>query len=486
MKEVTRSQNKSHGARHYAVRFFMLLAIIVMCGQILLSLYWIYKNIAAVPGFGDTIEYLELSETFAPDEYRPILFPVILRLVQNASSHIGLPYQTLLYILQLVVSFCAIFSAVYYASRTSGYQFGFLPRLFFTAYIWSLPMIVWFNCTVLTDSFALSALIFMLLGLTAYVREEKSSFLLWIGIVLMYVVQALMRSDRTYSALVMVLGCILFSGVRRIVRKFSGRYDMYWDEEEDDARKKAGIFRTFFMPLLMTAATVILVLCVNHATQVPGSKGRVSTDASFILLDRVVWPNMKNNYEYFPEEIKGVISLEEAKEFDKHNNNVMYQMAPLVESRVGKEKASEYYRTMAKIVWEHDRQKVIKDTAGCVGAFIALPQAEVMTRYKMLSMNTNWNIHCMSSVDKPLTKFMYSYYLYSFCMVFCSVAFICIFLSKQLRRLFGRLVCLIIMSVLLALWFGLGDGAPVNDRYALIVLVTWGLMGMQVFMCCIE
>lgn len=261
---------------------------------------------------------------------------------------------------------------------------------------------------------------------------------------------------------------------------------MYWDEEEDDARKKAGIFRTFFMPLLMTAATVILVLCVNHATQVPGSKGRVSTDASFILLDRVVWPNMKNNYEYFPEEIKGVISLEEAKEFDKHNNNVMYQMAPLVESRVGKEKASEYYRTMAKIVWEHDRQKVIKDTAGCVGAFIALPQAEVMTRYKMLSMNTNWNIHCMSSVDKPLTKFMYSYYLYSFCMVFCSVAFICIFLSKQFRRLFGRLVCLIIMSVLLALWFGLGDGAPVNDRYALIVLVTWGLMGMQVFMCCIE
>ena len=121
-------------------------------------------------------------------------------------------------------------------------------------------MIVWFNCTVLTDSFALSALIFMLLGLTAYVREEKSSFLLWIGIVLMYVVQALMRSDRTYSALVMVLGCILFSGVRRIVRKFSGRYDMYWDEEENDARKKAGIFRTFFMPLLMTVATVILVL----------------------------------------------------------------------------------------------------------------------------------------------------------------------------------------------------------------------------------
>ena len=104
-----------------------------------------------------------------------------------------------------------------------------------------------------------------------------------------------------------------------------------------------------------------------------------------------------------------------------------------------------------------------------------------MARYKKLSMNTNWNIHCMSSVDKPLAKIMYSYYLYSFCIVFCLIAIICLLFSKRFRSLFGQLTCLIVMSILLALWFGLGDGAPVNDRYALIVLVTWGLMWMQVF-----
>ena len=472
----------------------MLISIFIMCGQIFLGFFWIFRNIAAVPDFGDTLEYLELSSTFAPDEYRPILFPVILRIVQDSASRMGLPYQTLLYILQLAVSFCAVFSAVFYASKHTGTRLRILASIFFTAYLCSLPMIAWFNCAVLTDSFALSALIFMLLGLTVYVREEKNGPILWIGILLMYVIQALMRSDRTYSALVMILICILIRAIRGAIRKSRDRKEAdpdrtAWNAENmgSDARKKeTGIWRVFLLPLIMTAASVLLIMCVNHATQVPGSKGRVSTDASFIMLDRVVWPNMRRNYQYFPDEIKEVISPEEAKEFDVHNNNVMYQLAPLVESRVGKEKASEYYRTMAKIVWEHDRQKVIKDIAGTIGAFIILPQAEVLSRHKMLSMNTNWNIHCMSSVNKPLTNFMYSYYLNSFCVVFCLAAFICVLLSGRFRKLFGSLFCFIIMSVLLALWFGLGDGAPVNDRYALIVLVTWGLMWAQAFMCCIS
>lgn len=109
MEKTTLSHNKSYGVLYIATLSLMLISIFIMCGQIFLGFFWIFRNISAVPGFGDTLEYLELSSTFAPDEYRPILFPVILRIVQDSASRIGLPYQTLLYILQLAVSFAQSF-----------------------------------------------------------------------------------------------------------------------------------------------------------------------------------------------------------------------------------------------------------------------------------------------------------------------------------------------------------------------------------------
>lgn len=484
--ESTYSHPTPSSSRRALRIIFMILLLCVMFVQIVLGILWITKNLEVIPGFGDTTEYLELSQTFAPDEYRPILFPILLRLIQMAAAQLNIPYQTLLYVLQLVINYFAIFTAVHYVSKSAKYLPGILLELFFTTYIWTLPMILWFNCTVLTDSFALSALIWMIILLTMYVKDERSNSLIWIGILVTYLLQALMRSDRTYSACVMIVGCILMRALHSLFRAIAGKFrrKSIYDEDYADhrPRKSSGPLWTYLFPIIITVVGVLIVLGVNSATQTPGSKGRVTTNLPFILLDRVVWSNMENNYEYFPDEIKDVITIEEAKEFDSHNNQVMYQMAPLVEERVGKEKASEYYVTMAKIVWEHDKEKVIKDTAGTVAAFLMMPQSETLNRWKLLSTNTGWNIKCMIGGDEKLTRFMFSYYMYSFCLVFCTVCIFCWFIMKTYRKSVGRLSCFIGMSVLLALWFGIGDGAIVNDRYALIVLVTWGLMWMLAFM----
>ena len=75
-----------------------------------------------------------------------------------------------------------------------------------------------------------------------------------------------------------------------------------------------------------------------------------------------------------------------------------------------------------------------------------------------------------------------NYYMYTFIVIFCTMSIIYLIVSRKYRKSVGRLSCFAGMSVLLALWFGLGDGAPVNDRYALIVLVTWGMMWMLVLL----
>lgn len=70
---------------------------------------------------------------------------------------------------------------------------------------------------------------------------------------------------------------------------------------------------------------------------------------------------MESTYEYFPDDIKHIISLNDAKIFDEHNNNVMYQMAPLIEEKVGEKRASEIYKEMAKTVIPYHGLKVAKN-----------------------------------------------------------------------------------------------------------------------------
>lgn len=438
-----------------------------MIVQILIGILWACKNIGAVPGFGDTGEYLALSETFALDEYRPILFPLILRIILKISSFIHVPYQSILYLLQTAVNLIVLVKAIRYLAKKAGISLSLPWACFFAAYIWSLPPLLWFHFSVLTDSFALSALIWMLLGLARYSFDGENGIFVWGSILASYIIQALLRSDRTYSAFVMILVAVFARAIRNLNRK--KRID-----------QKAG--RVLLRSVALTIAGLLFVMCINRFTQVPGRNGRITTDASFVLLDRVVWSNMYRNRTYFPEEIKQVISEEEARQFDTHNNQVMYQMAPLLESRVGKEKASEYYRTMAKIVWDHDKKKVIKDIAGNIAVFFFTPQSEFLFQMRKVNISTGWTLQCASSVDADLTMNMFLWYIRTFSLFFCNAAGFATVFIKRIRKSNRYLSGFFIMSLLLALWFGLGDGAPTNDRYALIVIVAWALLWMNTFL----
>ena len=73
--------------------------------------------------------------------------------------------------------------------------------------------------------------------------------------------------------------------------------------------------------------------CCQQSHPAPGNYNRIPTTFGFVLLDRVVWPNMTQNYNDFSDEIKSLITEDDAREFDRHNNNVMYQMAPLLREK---------------------------------------------------------------------------------------------------------------------------------------------------------
>ena len=91
-------------------------AAVLMTGQIFEGIRWMWCNITAIPAFGDSTEYINLSQTLILDEYRPILYPFLLRVLLAVIPE-RIPFQVFLYGIQTAVSFVSIFYGIIMIDR---------------------------------------------------------------------------------------------------------------------------------------------------------------------------------------------------------------------------------------------------------------------------------------------------------------------------------------------------------------------------------
>jgi hypothetical protein len=432
--------------------------------QIMFGILWMIRNFTAVPAFGDSKEYLELGKTMILDEYRPVLYPLLLRGIGWVESVTSIPLPVILYTMQTMASFGAVLYGVRKLDEVilAGDQFladRKIVHVFFSFYLVTIPMITFMNFTVLTDSLATSALILFLTGMVVFLNEASVKVSACILVTVSLMVQSLLRADRLYSCILVLTICLII----RLVRTLENRK------------------RITIAVLAISLISIGSVRMISHMTQTPGIHGRVQTNLSFVLLDRIVWPNMAANYPDFPQEIQEAISIEDARKFDEHNNNVMYQMAPLLEGKVGQERAKDMYRQMAAIVFKNQTKKVLADIGEDILAMAVSPVSSLLHAYGRCEKNDSWNLHCMSTKTPSLTKNYNLYYQYSFVIsiVFGGILSV-IYMWKKESRNIGRAISAFVPYLLfggvLTLWFCLGDGAPPNDRYAMIIYIAWALL----------
>lgn len=109
-----------------------------------------------------------------------------------------------------------------------------------------------------------------------------------------------------------------------------------------------------------------------------------------------------------------------------------------------------------------------------------------LSAYDLVDTADNWNLHCVSQNSVQVSNFYYSYYLYTFILLFVLACLTAVknrltdthFSEEHARksarisvsRLLGPGFCL---CLIIAFWFSVGDGAPPNDRYALLHYVIW-------------
>ena len=437
---------------------------IIMTIQILFSCIWMVCNVNVIPLFGDSHEYIRLSQTFELDEYRTILYPLILRVAMKLQSWTHIPYHSIVFVGQTLLCFFCMYYVVHtFAKLLQLEQFGIVKKAFISFYLISIPMITFMNFAILPDSIALSMLCLIVAQCIRIFRAETFRWQEIVCLFFAFLAEALIRADRVYSCgLFILIFCVIML-----------------------VKKKGRVF------VLSSAITVLVVgmisFCVNSATQKPGFYNRVSTSAAFVLLDRVVWPNMAANYDDYSDEIRENISLEEAQHFDEHNNNVMYYLAPLLEERVGHARAEEMYKEMAGVVLRNQGGKVLYDITDDFLGFLFAPTTAYLSYHGKVETNNGWNLHCCSSKTPKLVD----QYVRSYNLLFGVVLFICaiimflyrsfIIKDEKHRAFIGLWAPFLAMTVIISLWFSLGDGAPPNDRYVLIGHMTWAMFILGMF-----
>lgn len=460
---------------------FLTLLTLLMAVQIVLGFAWMAVNLTNIPIFGDSTEYFNLSQTLMVDEYRPLLYPLLIRIATKVANYLPLEYQSLAYIGQTLL---CILSATFLIEQLGSCLFPtvkqqkrnvfHLGTIFTGLYITCIPIITFMNFSILTDSIATSMLLLTIGALIRILGEHANDWKNYLLIILSMLVEYTIRADRLYT-------CTLFLVICFIVLLIKKRHTDFL---------RRGILLALATVIVSTGAAT----AINKATQHPGLYGRIPTTFGFVLLDRVVWPNMTQNYHDFSDEIKSLVSKKDAKEFDRHNNNVMYQMAPLLREKVGEEKAETIYKEMATIVFKNQPGKVIFDILEDIACVIFTPISAFLSTYGLVNTADSWNLHCVSQSSQMLSTFYYNYYLYTFMFLFILSCILGIFrfirqrsaakISIKTRGIFHLLAPGFLLCVIIALWFSIGDGAPPNDRYAMLHYVVWTLFVLgNVFPC---
>ncbi len=289
------------------------LVFCAMAIQIVMGALYIGSNFMTVPVFDESQQYLEMARTLVIDEYAGILYPLLIRLCQLPSV---VPYQILLYGLQLFMGLFSVYHFVYtWTDR---------PGVALTCSLWinTIPFVAQAHVTVLPHSLVFSLLVIMLLEILKDTRHREPLALADLTVVLC-----------SYTFLVQLGREYFFAGTLLVL--WSVVVQLY-------ARKRQMMM--FWVTALICVGVVLSNSAIYGATQKEGAYGRMqrSVEGTFFL--RTGMSIMEDRFMvYMPDDITECFDGAELKEFAKYPYKLQKEFGPTLEDRYGPKTANELY-----------------------------------------------------------------------------------------------------------------------------------------------
>lgn len=413
--------------------------------QIVVSFIWIFNNITVIPQYGDTKEYLSLSNTLALDKFRTILYPLFLRAVIYVSAHLNFPYQTFVYISQMALSLTSILYLINILFKNfSGFAKNKFIVFFTSLFIFSEPLIAHFNLSVLSDSIALSFTIFFLGSILDFCAATEISPAKIIAVFLFYILMSLSRPERVMLGLAFLIFTAAFE-------LFKSRKKMSWT-----------IIKKCVCVLITAAAAFAITSAVNNATETaPASRNQPAIYKSAFEL--IVFPRLTKVYPSLPSSIKSVITYKDAVTNDAEAYNTNYTILKILDHDKG---------NPSKIV-EITKITFLKFYPEIIGTFVSNVCKNMISpvcyvfNFKLNDGNINWTQSRMSLKHPRLTSF-YVIYSDAFFILLLFTAVFGLIRKKILRFLKKPLFQLSVFFVLLfSLFFSAVSDMGFHIRYAM-------------------
>jgi hypothetical protein len=270
--------------------------------QVALGVLWWFGNLGMVPAYGDSVEYLELSQSLEVDGYRTLAFPLLLRVSSHVATWAGLPYQVPLYLLQTALAVAVAWYLVRTASSMSRGRAALATALIATS-----PLVLHYALSVLSDSIAASLLVLALAGLARVVVRGDRRVRTWLLTFSGALGTALMRTEKWYVLL--TLAVLVLGGLA--VARYRGR------------GLALGSLRSVAAAVaVLLVVPAVLATVGNRMTQT-ADFGRPDSLVTSIATGRIVWGHLVEIRDELPASARARISPEAAAAFDADPSSIL-------------------------------------------------------------------------------------------------------------------------------------------------------------------
>ena len=437
------------------------LLVMGMTVQILLGVVWILCNFPSGWTYPESEYYITVADSWVFDEYTGVLYPVLIKGSQMVMSFLGLPFEGLLYLVQIIVAFVCYTAFVILCRWNTGRTSKRLRWAAFGGlYLLTVPLCVQWHLSILPLSL-ISSLFLLLLGMCIRAAGNEDyrhrDLALWAGII--WALMTLLAPDYWWLGVVPVvfIAFLLFrqNGLKGLLRV-----------------------------LMVAVIASVLAVGINKAVQTPGSSGKIQRTLGAAMVSRMVWPNFDTTYFFWPDEIKAVMTFEEARDISGHADQVQRVFGPLVEETYGKDKADEMYWQMAISCMEIRTKEIVQAIWEDFSAYLFTPW-EVKNQLDGSGLSySGWNYDKMKTDTPKLTRWYMDYGLVSFRVGLIVGLYLAAW--KMVRKFRGTghpctdsykrstgYVLLVLCALSQAIWYTMSGGGMMDYRNVPVVILLW-------------
>ena len=322
--------------------------------QIVLGVVWAAAGFTSLPVYPESGMYVEISKTFICDEYTGILYPVLLMLARGLAGFLPIRYYSVMYIVQLTVA-CYASHRFLRSCRVVCCERGTSSvfwDIWCTLCLMTIPMAMQCHMAVLPNSLTLSFFMVML----SFVLEasDAPAALQARNLVKMaplWLAASLLMPEYKYLAGVPIICLFVYSSI------------FLWKKDR----------RQIVRHMLVILAFMGMIAALGSMTQVPGSQGKMRKSLAGAMVSRFVWPNFQANYPAWPEEIRNIMTQEDAAGISLYADEVFKNFGPMVEEAVGEEHARELYWEMVRAAGQVRLRQIAGDTLWDAACYAAPP-----------------------------------------------------------------------------------------------------------------